>query len=110
MAVRPVHVSKFQVGSGGTAPSTERNEGAVVALFPRRERLEARRGGGLTAALIPVYVTGRVLCVAGKARAGVQRAVGADGVRVLAMDLTRTHVDAIDGVESALLRLLAEKR
>ena len=60
--------------------------------------------------LPPVDVADRLGGVAGEARAGVERAVGADGVGVAAMDLARPHVDAVDGREAALPGLLAQER
>jgi hypothetical protein len=109
VAVRPVHVSEFQVRGGRTAAGTKWDEGAVVALFPRGERLEARGCGSLNAALIPVDVPGRELRIAGESRARVDRAIRADGVRVLTMDLAWAHVHAVDGAEAALLRLFTKK-
>ena len=58
VAVRPVHVSKFQVCGGRAAAGTERDEGAVVALFPRGKRLEPGGRRGLGRALISIDVAG----------------------------------------------------
>ena len=66
------------------AAGADRDERAVVALLPRRQRLEPRRPPSAASRSLPaVDVAGRLLRVAGEAGARVERAVRADRVGVL---------------------------
>jgi len=110
VAVRPVHVSEFGVRGHRATAGTDGNERAVAAFLPGGEHFEPGRGLGAPGFLPPVDVTGREFCVAGESWTRVERAVGPDRLRVLAMNLARPHVHAVDGGESPLLGLFTEKR
>src|SRR5689334_17031713 len=103
---RHVHVAKLAVRRRDASPGTHRDVRAVAAFFPRRETKKplTRR---LAPRLFPVVdVAGRERELAREARARVERAVGADRVRVRLVHVTRTVVDAVVRRETETPRLL----
>src|SRR4051812_19862188 len=96
-----MHVALFCCGCDRAAPATNRDERAVAALFlVRRQTIEIGGCCGASRFLTAVDVTHRLRHLATESRAGVQAAIDTDGVRVLAMDLARAHVDAVGSGET----------
>ena len=94
MACRNVHVTELTVRGGDASPGTDRDVGAVAAFLPRRESFElfARRFAKGVFPVVDVAGGGREL--AGEPGARIERAVGADGVRVLHVHVARAVVHA----------------
>ena len=90
-----MHVAELVVGRDGAAAGAHRDERAVVAFLPRRQRVE------LAAAAPRAGPAGRrcarsTSAVAGEPRARVERRP-ARWCRRAAVDLARPHVHAVDG-------------
>src|SRR5258705_801233 len=105
-----VHVALLCSGGDRAPPTAHWNERAVAALLlVRRQPIEIRGGRDAGRLLASVDVADRLRDFAAEAGARIQAAVDADGVRVLAMNLARAHVDAVWRVEPALARLVAQE-
>ena len=92
------------------AAGADRNERAVVALGPRRDHLEAPGRHAPPLFVAAVDVAGRLRGFAGEPRAGVERTVRPDGVRVMLVDLARSHMHAVHRWKAAPHRFLAQIR
>src|SRR5437867_12830337 len=104
-----MHVTYLGVRRDRATAAAYRDERTVPALFlVWAETLESL-GNLLPPGLFTaVDVSGGLRVVAREPGARVERTVGTDRVRVPAMNLTRTHVDAVGRREAALACLVAE--
>src|SRR5678816_1304221 len=103
-----MHIAELRVCRHRTPSSTHGNEGAIAAFFfVRAQTLEALRRRTLPFVVRTLDVAGGLCTVAREAWAGVQRALGPNRVGVPAVNLARTHMDAVEGVEAGLARLFA---
>src|SRR5580765_4463139 len=105
-----MHIARFCVGRHGATAATDRNIGTVAAfLFMRAQKsLEAFSDSLSPCFFATINVSRRLPWRTSKARARVKRAVRTDRVGVTAMNLARTHVDAVGRREPALPCLVAE--
>jgi len=106
-----MHVAKLRVRRHRTPSSTHGNEGAIAAFFfVRTQALKALCRRTPPFVVRSLDMTGGLCIVASEARAGVQRSLRPDGVRMTAMNLAGSHVDPVERVEAGLARLFAEER
>src|SRR5687768_16061771 len=103
-----MHVTELHVRGGGTSSPAHRNERTVAALFLVGGQAFEPLRGRLTPDIVLTFdMTRRLRRLAGKTGARVERSVGSDRVGVPSVNLARAHMDAVDGREAVLARLLA---
>src|SRR6476469_9687159 len=95
---------------GHAPPRAGRDERTVATLFTRMEPFELleRRFAPRVAPIVDV--AGRERGLSGEPRAGVERAVGTDGMRVGFVHVAHALGHAVVGREAVTLRLLADER
>ena len=108
---RHVHVAKLCVRCDQASPGTDGDEGAVAAFLPGMQPFELSRApirasASCRSSMWPVDSA----FLAGEPGARVERAVGADRVRVLHVHVARAVVHAVGRREAVPLGLLAQER